>query len=88
MDGLKRCFILHCCIKAAKHEEQFEFLFYCQTLLLKLFSVRYLIQNLLTCTFCCNWVLPVITVVLVVTLLKYFKEEKGKKTFVLFEGAF
>lgn len=26
MDGLKWCFILHCCIKAAKHEEQFEFL--------------------------------------------------------------
>lgn len=63
-------------------------LFYCQTLLSKLFLARYLIQNLLTCTFCCNWVLPVITFAPVVTLLIDFKEEKGKETFQLLEGAF
>lgn len=62
-------------------------LFYCLTLLLKFFSVRYLIQNL-TCTFSCNWVLPVLTAVPGVTLLIHFKEEKGKETFVFFEGAF
>lgn len=56
------------------------------TFILKLISVRSLIQNLLTCIFCCNWVLLDIAVVPVVTAQYIFGIEKGNKIFVLLKG--
>lgn len=54
------------------------------TFILQLVSVRSLIENLLTCLFCCNWVLLVIAVVPVVTAQYIFGIKKMEENICTF----
>lgn len=54
------------------------------TFILQLVSVRSLIENLLTCLFCCNWVLLVIAVVPVVTAQYIFGIKKNGRKHLYF----